>query len=36
MGILIKELRIRNYKCYESLDVELNETSLLLGLMSNI
>lgn len=31
MGILIKELRIRNYKCYESLDVELNETSLLLG-----
>lgn len=29
--IIIKEVRIRNYKCYESLNLKLNETSLLLG-----
>ena len=31
MGILIEELRIRNYKCYENVDVKLKDSSLLLG-----
>lgn len=31
MGILIEELRIRNYKCYENVDVKLKGSSLLLG-----
>ena len=31
MGILIEELRVRNYKCYQNVDVKLNESALLLG-----
>ncbi len=31
MGILIEELRIRNYKCYENVDVKLQNSTLLLG-----
>lgn len=31
MGIFIEELRIRNYKCYESVDVNLRNSSLLIG-----
>lgn len=31
MGILVEELRIRNYKCYENIDVNLKESTLLLG-----
>jgi len=31
MDINIKELRIRNYKCYESIDLDLKDSNLLLG-----
>jgi len=31
MSILIEELRIRNYKCYEHVDVKLKESNLILG-----
>lgn len=31
MGVCIEELRIRNYKCYENVDIKLNESNLLLG-----
>ncbi|EHS2222575.1 AAA family ATPase, partial [Enterococcus faecalis] len=31
MDVCIKELRIRNYKCYESVDVDLKDSNLLLG-----
>lgn len=31
MGISIQELRIRNYKCYESIDINLKSSNLLLG-----
>ncbi|WP_082713423.1 ATP-dependent nuclease [Sporosarcina koreensis] len=31
MGVFIEELRIRNYKCYESADVKLQNSTLLLG-----
>lgn len=31
MNVCIKELRIRNYKCYESVDINLKESNLLLG-----
>lgn len=31
MGIIIEELRVRNYKCYESMDVNLKNSSLLIG-----
>lgn len=31
MDVCVKELRIRNYKCYESVDINLNESNLLLG-----
>lgn len=31
MDVCIKELRVRNYKCYENVDVNLKESNLLLG-----
>ncbi|WP_192987805.1 ATP-dependent nuclease [Carnobacterium mobile] len=31
MEIIIKELRIRNYKCFENVDIDLKESTLLLG-----
>lgn len=31
MGVFIEELRIRNYKCYESVDIRLQNSTLLLG-----
>ena len=31
MDICIKELRVRNYKCYENVDVNLKDSNLLLG-----
>lgn len=31
MGIIIEEFRIRNFKCYESVDVKLKNSSLLIG-----
>lgn len=31
MGIIIEELRIRNFKCYESIDVKFKNSSLLIG-----
>lgn len=31
MGIMIEELRIRNFKCYESVDVKFKNSSLLIG-----
>ncbi|HCZ39857.1 MAG TPA: hypothetical protein DHV18_10565 [Brochothrix thermosphacta] len=31
MSVSIKELRIRNYKCYENVDVDLKNSNLLLG-----
>ncbi|MDG3045311.1 AAA family ATPase [Bacillus sp. B6(2022)] len=31
MDIIIEEMRIRNYKCYESVDVKFKKSSLILG-----
>ena len=35
MDINIKELRIRNYKCYESIDLDLKDSNLLILVGAN-